>query len=305
MYKRVIIDIKKFDIEEIAYRYSLGKILFCEYSWSTRKYQEKTEETIKTLVKGIPFPVVYASELQTGELLILNKSGRLRMLLEELRDGNIKEQMDIDRYSLSNIFYSPITMYVIDYTNPKYMHMQVGNFAEEWSPTYEQAIRNVLYKEDGIRELDIIVENWKYRSYSRMSRLALQYNVIYFIMADFLKNGRLFNDEYRDLDRYQLLEETIAQINCLGTYRLEKLYDIFKEYFVYVDKYAVDKYRRSYPTEMKMKYLCFMYLCDEAQNPTRNYEWVHQIPIRRLLEHCDMSYNSIMKTMHRLKSGDF
>ena len=30
MYKRVIIDIKKFDIEEIAYRYSLGKILFCE-----------------------------------------------------------------------------------------------------------------------------------------------------------------------------------------------------------------------------------------------------------------------------------
>ena len=56
---------------------------------------------------------------------------------------------------------------------------------------------------------------------------------------------------------------------------------------------------------MKMKYLCFMHLCDEAQNPTRNYEWVHQMPIRRLLEHCDMSYNSIMKTMHRLKSGDF
>lgn len=115
--ERVIIDIRKFDIEEIAYRYSLGKILFCEYSWPTRKYQEKTEETIKALIKGIPFPVVYASELQTGELLILNKNGRLQMLLEELRHGNIEEQMDIDSYSLNNILYSPITMYVIDYTN--------------------------------------------------------------------------------------------------------------------------------------------------------------------------------------------
>lgn len=88
--ERVIIDTRKYDIDEMLFRYKQGKIIFYEKKCATWKRREKVvQDIIKALLRGIPFPPVYASELQTGELLILDKSDKLRFLLEYLAHGDV------------------------------------------------------------------------------------------------------------------------------------------------------------------------------------------------------------------------
>lgn len=69
--------------------------------------KEKLKETVKALARGIPFPSVYASELQTGELLILDKSEKFRILLEQLNYENLDRDI-MDRYMLKDVLYSQI-----------------------------------------------------------------------------------------------------------------------------------------------------------------------------------------------------
>ena len=128
--ERVRIDIRKYSLDEMVYRYSQNKILFCNhrYGWTKGNPKEKLKETVKALARGIPFPSVYASELQTGELLILDKSEKFRILLEQLNYENLDRDI-MDRYMLKDVLYSQIIIYVIDYMNPKYMHMEVGELA--------------------------------------------------------------------------------------------------------------------------------------------------------------------------------
>ena len=80
--ERVIIDTRKYDIDEMLFRYKQGKIIFYEknvcYMEATGKSSSRHN---KALLRGIPFPPVYASELQTGELLILDKSDKLRFFV--------------------------------------------------------------------------------------------------------------------------------------------------------------------------------------------------------------------------------
>ncbi|MFR8249839.1 MAG: hypothetical protein ACLVAT_12660 [Lachnospiraceae bacterium] len=110
-----------------------------------RESEGKIKRNGESSGKGIPFPSVYASELQTGELLILDKSEKFRILLEQLNYENLDRDI-MDRYMLKDVLYSQIIIYVIDYMNPKYMHMEVGEFIEEWQPSQEQSVRNILYK---------------------------------------------------------------------------------------------------------------------------------------------------------------
>lgn len=147
--ERVRIDIRKYSLDEMVYRYSQNKILFVIIDMDGQKgiRRKKLKETVKALARGIPFPSVYASELQTGELLILDKSEKFRILLEQLNYENLDRDI-MDRYMLKDVLYSQIIIYVIDYMNPKYMHMEVGEFIEEWQPSQDMSVRNILYKED-------------------------------------------------------------------------------------------------------------------------------------------------------------
>lgn len=88
--ERVVIDTRKYDIDEMLLRYKQSKIIFYEKKNVTWKRREKIiQDVTEALLRGIPFPLVYASELQTGELLILDKSDKLRFLLEHLAHGYI------------------------------------------------------------------------------------------------------------------------------------------------------------------------------------------------------------------------
>ena len=154
--QRIIIDTRTYVVDEIFERYKRGMLIFYKKGLTTKNRENKiTWQVLKALARGIPFPPVYVSELQTGEMLVLDKSDRLRLLMKYLDYGydNYEEYLKIqemgywsERDFLKDIFYSPIFLHVIDYMNPRYMHMQVGAFVEEWSATQEQSIRNVLYR---------------------------------------------------------------------------------------------------------------------------------------------------------------
>ena len=53
--------------------------------------------------------------------------------------------------------------------------------------------------------------------------------------------------------------------------------------------------------------LCFLYLCNGFRQQVEDYgdESIFQIKIKKVLESCDMSYESIMKTADILERGRF
>ena len=73
--ERVIIDIRKYNIDDFFCRYKEGRIVFYERHRITKSQWEKQIPDIMwALKRGIPFPPIYASELQTGEFLIFDKN---------------------------------------------------------------------------------------------------------------------------------------------------------------------------------------------------------------------------------------
>ena len=301
--ERVRIETRKYNLDEISYRYSQNKIIFCDhsYSWTRADQLEKIKDVIKALAMGIPLPPVYASELQTGELLILDKSEKLRILLDQLRYENMDK--DNDRYMLKDILYSQIFIYVIDYMNPKYMHMRVGEFVEEWQPSQEQSVRNILYKEEKMETLSKMINSIQG---IRTSKLILQYYFIYFIMAVFLKEGEL--DIQGNPDKYQLLESVIDRFQYLTTMDWKELYNEFENVYIWMNQNFMRGYRfKIYSTETRMKNLCFIYLCDKFSAKAEDYgdESIFQINLKKVLESCDMSYRSIIETADMLDRGKF
>ena len=77
MYKKVILDKKTYTLDEIYDRYIQNKLLFfANRGYSQYERKRITKDVINALAHGIPFPPVDASELQTGELLVLDKNNK-------------------------------------------------------------------------------------------------------------------------------------------------------------------------------------------------------------------------------------
>ena len=74
-------------------------------------------------------------------------------------------------------------LYVIDYMNPRYMHMQVGKFVEEWTAMQEQSVWNVLYHGDDINILKYMIKEARHY---RFTKLNLQYYLMHYLMVDFV-----------------------------------------------------------------------------------------------------------------------
>lgn len=213
--ERVIIDTRKYDIEEILFRYEHGKIIFYEKKATTWKRREKIiQDVTEALLRGIPFPPVYASELQTGELLILDKSDKLRFLLEYFAHWNALNNKSVnrDRYLERTILYSTVILYVIDYMNPRYMHMQVGKFVEEWTAMQEQSVWNVLYQGDSIKALEYMTGEGRN---SRFIKLNLQYYLMHYLMVDFVADNLL--NEFDQIQAARVRPHEIPDIGNDGS----------------------------------------------------------------------------------------
>lgn len=204
---------------------------------------------------------MYVSELQTGELLVLDKSDRLRFLMEYFEhpygnnQGNMSGIAARDADFIKDMFYAEVILYVIDYWNPKYMHMQVGAFTEEWTAEQEQSVRNILYDGEGIR---ILKELMAERHVSLKSELQMQYSFIYYMMVHFITVQFFNRSEYENADKFQLLEQTLYELAAIEMSYLRDLRDQFME----AEALMKERFRRTfmlrYTQEVKTKYICFL-----------------------------------------------
>lgn len=293
--ERARIDTRQYYVEEIFERYMKGMLIFYDKPRGIGNQRERiTKEVLDALNRGIPFPPVYVSELQTGEFLVLDKSDRLRCLLEFLAKGDVYKNFDL----IKDIYYAPILIYVIDYINPRYMHMQIGSFIEEWTALQEQSVRNIVYK----RELDWIYKELEYRkSHIKEANLRNQYIFIYFAMFYYVYKKKLKILDNRNVDRFQMLEEVIQKLCMVSQQEIELIkYSIDDVYGDIQNVYKSGKYFTHMKIEKLTKYLCFLWFLRMEKGGYDIQDIFENRILRREIEKCDMSYGDIMKVMGML-----
>lgn len=302
--ERIVIDTRKYSVDEVFERYMCGLLIFYKKNNLTRAYRNKvTHEVLEALSKGIPFPPVYVSELQTGELLVLDKSDRLRFLMECL-ETNDKEYLS-EKKLIKNIYYSSIILYVIDYINPKYKHMQVGAFIEGWPAAQEQSIRNILYQ--GI-EMETVQKLLSEIHYPPKAELKIQYNFIYFIMTNFILYDISDYSQYQNADKFQLMEKTICELRYRDYRFLKELCKEFEDIYYLINQ-RDNLYRYSVlfsgsSVENRTKYLCFMSAWNKIQGKSFLDEMLKNKNVKNMVINCDMSYKSIKKILEYFRKGN-
>lgn len=316
--EKVIVDTRKFNIAELYERYKRGMIIFPEMrNVLPKRRNQMIREMLEALLKGIPFPVIYASEQQMGELLIFDKSNRLRYLLEYL-DNNYRmtggealsylgESVYFDDIKQENpkeardILYSEIVFYIIDYMNPKYMHMQIGSFLEEWTISQEQSIRKILYRDDEWKILDILLSM---SSSGKRPSLAVQYDFENFIMFHMVASKRIeeYKEKFLTVDRFQLYEIVIEELKFINHTFLQELCHLFDEVYELVEyelRYGVGLFQRN--QVLKSKYMCFTGYLIAVDIKIPWEILVKDRNLRKIIEDCDMSYSSIWKSIDILR----
>lgn len=168
--------IRIYDLNYVLYdlvdRYQSKGVVFPNQNISLQQKQNITREALNALLYGIPYPQVYVSELQNGQLLVLETDNRLRCLIEFIV-GKFTLEMSVlslgsERYydlhgagermkfaelnarDRQDILRSKIPVCIIEYETPLYMHLRIGAYVGNWSVGQEEAIRRVLYADRGI-----------------------------------------------------------------------------------------------------------------------------------------------------------
>ncbi len=297
--ERARIDTRQYYVEEIFERYMKGMLIFYAKPRSFGNQRERiTKEVLDALNRGIPFPPVYVSELQTGEFLVLDKSDRLRCLLEFLEREDVFKNGEF----IKDIYYAPILVHVIDYINPRYMHMQIGSFIEEWTALQEQSVRNIVYK----RELDWIYKELDYgRSQTIGVNLRNQYIFVYFAMFYYVYKKKLKVFESRNMDRFQMLEEVIKKLCMEGQREIAIIgHSLDDMYSATRNLYGLGQYFMHMQVEKQTKYLCFLWFLRMEKGGYDIQDMFKNRILRREVEKCDMSYGDIMKVMDMLIRGE-
>ncbi len=297
--ERARIDTRQYHVEEIFERYKRGMLIFYNKPRSFGYQRERiTKEVLDALNRWIPFPPVYVSELQTGEFLVLDKSDRLRCLLEFLAKNNV-----VNNFELKDIYYAPILVHVIDYINPRYMHMQIGSFIEEWTASQEQSVRNIVYK----RELDWIYSELDYqRLHAIGGNLRNQYIFFYFSMFYYVYKKKLKVFESRNVDKFQMLEEVIQKMCEESPQEIEIILRSLDDMYGAIQNiYRSSKYFMHMQIEKQTKYICFLWFLKMEKGGYDIQDIFEKRIFRLEIEKCDMSYGDIMKVMDMLRRGDF
>lgn len=216
---------KKISIQQIYQMYRERKIVFpkAPVMRKTNKI-ERISETMEIILLGFALPVVYVSERQDGSLLVLETDERLRSLIEFLEgcypvrglefypelDGCGIEQLERQFPRKTSWLYDyKFSFLTIEYTTPRYMHMQMGSYIERWNFTREQGIRNELYGE-GLEEHLTYLEQRLAESSSFFSKVSLnrQYMVLRILMYLFVRTGEVQTGQGEGLSVQQLLDRT-------------------------------------------------------------------------------------------------
>lgn len=194
---------KKIPVDILYKMYSDRKLLFPAIPWpGAKKRTEKVSGTVEAILMGIIIPAVYTSELQDGSLLVLDTGDELRFLLEFLEGkypvGKLEFYPELDGYDIRRMEQEfpratlllmdfPIQLQIIEYTTPRYMHMQVGRYIEKWNFTREQGIRNILYGEELEGYLQYLADRTRhYGDFFSKWQLNRQYMMLRILMYHFV-----------------------------------------------------------------------------------------------------------------------
>ena len=291
MHEKVILDTRIYTLDEIYDRYIQNKIIFFD-NRDYLRYERKriTKDVINALAQGIPFPPVYVSELQTGELLVLDKNNKLYYLLRLMVSG----ESEYDGTEIVDILYESIILYIIEYRNPQYVHMRVGAFVEDWSATQEQAVRNILYE----REYRYIFKgvlsfcHWE-------ESLVDQYNFLYFSLIQFIMDKRIRAIEYGDADKFKLLEKTYSILLDISEGKIERISSFYAEISddIRVNRRKVIGFSTFARLDDRVKYIGFAGAWMRLMG-SNNFDMLCQD--RRVIaaiKNCDWSYRSIVETI--------
>ncbi len=154
---------------------------------------------------GMVLPVIYVSERQDGSLLVLDASDRLQYLMEFLEgrcpldglefypelNGCKMEELEWQFPRITSLIHDyQLFFQIIEYTTPKYMHMQMGNYIEKWNFTREQGIRNELYGKELQDSLFFLEQSLGQSAYFfSKQKLNRQYMILRILMYRFVFDG--------------------------------------------------------------------------------------------------------------------
>lgn len=235
---------KKFSLENLNWMYQEGRLHFPQ-SKELRKYPDTVAHLIEAIQIGIPMPVIYASELQNGDFLILESKERLHALLKFLQESFPVYVNETPPYSkncffhelnqknprlASMIFRTIFFFQVIDYHTPKYLHMETALFHEEWSASREQDIRNILYKGHGIEDLNAISKYIRKISNSSLPKKSFlkEYEILYMLLIWGIYRRLLPLDAQISYGEQELLEITISELPK-SHYNLDDFFNIMHD----------------------------------------------------------------------------
>lgn len=224
---------KTFSVYHLIRLYEDGNIQFLQSITEkvTKKNIAIVTDVIEAIQQGIPMPVVYVSELQNGDFLILGSEDRLLYLLEYIRgsfpvciDDVLKGHQyyfyELEKRNpwLSAMILRTVFMFrIIDYQTPKYLHMEVGLFHERWNVSQEQAVRNVLYSRNKVEKLKCISREVMYTIFGREKNKEEhrnEYITLYMMLFWGVYKNRLCIDE--SMKEQELLDVVISTLDESG-----------------------------------------------------------------------------------------
>lgn len=211
--------------------YTQGRLIFPEaplFSMKTRR--QKQAGMMRAVFMGLELPAVYVSERQDGSLLVLDTGDWLKALLlfldGQFDSGDIEGYPGLEGCTIGELGAREpglaavlgdhrLELRVIDYSTPRYLHMEAGLLMEKWNFSREQGIRNGLYGRQAAERLSGASARMYRRKPEFLSGKDLnrQYTILRILMTALVLRGDIQLEQEEDLGLQQLLDHTMVWLD--------------------------------------------------------------------------------------------
>lgn len=275
---------KKFTVESLTRLYEEERIYYPQVIVRKMAYKGDLASLIRAIQLGIPMPMIFASELQNGDFLILEGGDQLQYLLRYImgdfsinnieglprkNDGYFFRELAVQNSRLAGTILRTVFIFqIIDYRTPKYLHMEVGMFHGKWNKEREQAVRNALYKESEM--LSDISEKAACYIHNK-NHLEDEYTMLYIMLF-----WGVYKDELQvnvDMCEQELLDAVITQLSDMRYFWLDfmEVVSSCSQYFIKYCRrgsYFVPERDTKYKEKVLGLLVCFYDMCQYTHRNT-------------------------------------
>ncbi|MDE6055283.1 MAG: hypothetical protein K2G55_16345, partial [Lachnospiraceae bacterium] len=278
---------KKISVENLVRLYKDGIIHFPQELEPKLSDRESISDLIRAVRIGIPMAVVFVSELQNGDFLVLEAKDQLLYLLKYIQGGFPVHIEGITQenaqYYFSDLTYKNprlagklirtiFTFQIIDYRTPKYLHMEVGLFHEKWSIEREQAVRDLIYEEYGIGSLQYYCNKAVAiipTKFVGIFQLTNEYIVLYLLLCWQRYYAPVILYDKDNMEEQELLEDIIIELDhnrSVWNYFFDVVNSCEKKYLNRVfnllqNKLKLPFWDRKRRTITLGVFICFYHMC--------------------------------------------